>query len=538
MIGFIADYFNILGGAEKNDSVLLSHLRQKFDILQIVSSECTPEKVDKCECLIIGNFVQLPENMKDYIRNNSRYIIYEHDHKYVKTRDPSQFPEFKVPPEYLTNIDFYKGAKKVICLSQIQVDILSESAKLTNAISIGTSLWSLDDLSYMRELGKSSSKTRSAAIIKSHNPIKNTAKAEAFCQENDIDYETIQSNNYRQFLHSLSQYEKLVFFPAVLESLCRLVVEAKMLGCEVITTPKLLGASYEDWFSTSGLELISKIENKVCKALLVFDEVIAACISSPSSKQQDITAILTCYRRPEYLAEQISALKNQTIPPKEIWVWVNKHVDNSEYDFTDCGADCVFRNDRNWKFHARFALAQLARTRYVALFDDDTIPGEKWFENCLDSEAVSPGIYGGIGVVLNENRYQNHDRVGWSSPNNEIVEVDLVGHAWFFKKAYLQYMWKEEPYTWENGEDIQFSYLCKHYGDVRTYVPPHPKGSPAMFSSLKGYQYGVDLKASSRPSNHSVFYEQRDKQVVEYLNRGWVTVRGQKQDIQNRAGSK
>ncbi|MCW9017184.1 MAG: glycosyltransferase, partial [Kangiellaceae bacterium] len=36
---------------------------------------------------------------------------------------------------------------------------------------------------------------------------------------------------------------------------------------------------------------------------------------------EGITVILTAYRRAEYLADQIKALKAQTVPPKEIWVW-------------------------------------------------------------------------------------------------------------------------------------------------------------------------------------------------------------------------
>ena len=67
----------------------------------------------------------------------------------------------------------------------------------------------------------------------------------------------------------------LVFFPGVLESLSRLVVEAKMMNCKIVTTPKLLGAYYEDWFGMSGESLIKKIEEKIDSAFLLFEEVIS-----------------------------------------------------------------------------------------------------------------------------------------------------------------------------------------------------------------------------------------------------------------------
>ena len=52
----------------------------------------------------------------------------------------------------------------------------------------------------------------------------------------------------------------------------------------------------------------------------------------------DCTVILTLYRRPQNLARQIEALRSQTFPPKEIWIWINDHVDNSDlcFDYLDC----------------------------------------------------------------------------------------------------------------------------------------------------------------------------------------------------------
>jgi len=81
----------------------------------------------------------------------------------------------------------------------------------------------------------------------------------------------------------------------------------------------------------------------------------------------------------------------------------------------------------------------------------------------------------------------------------------------------------EPPYMLENGEDIQFSYLAQKYGDIRTYCPPHPPGNKNLFSSLKGYIYGVDTKATSRPQNHTQFYDERNRCVKKRLEK-WVDI--------------
>jgi GT2 family glycosyltransferase len=241
-----------------------------------------------------------------------------------------------------------------------------------------------------------------------------------------------------------------------------------------------------------------------------------------------ITVILNCYKRPQYLQEQLKAIKAQSIPPESVWLWVNSSPENKKFNPYRMGFDKVFKSNTNCKYHARFAIGLLAETEYVAFFDDDTIPGRKWFENCLDTMDETPGILGGAGCVLFSRHYVDHVREGWPSQNQFTTEVDLVGHAWFMSREDLNYMWRETPLTFENGEDIQLAYLAKKHGGVSCYCPPHPPDQPALHSSLKAEEYGNDTKASSNGSLMSVpqFYAQRDECISHGINNGWKTVRG------------
>lgn len=239
-----------------------------------------------------------------------------------------------------------------------------------------------------------------------------------------------------------------------------------------------------------------------------------------------ITVILNCYKRPQYLQEQIEAILSQTIQPEDIWIWYNKPEDQEQYDLTGLGYKVVICN-HNFKFHGRFAFGLLAQTEYVAFFDDDTIPGNKWFENCLDTiKQGYNGILGCSGVVLNDTTYQNNYKVGWAHGiNNEMpYEVDLVGHAWFMKKDYLRYLWYEDPISWDNGEDMQLSYQAQKYGDIKTYVPPHPLSDQSLWGSLpnKSLKYGNDENASFKKNNHTLL---RNKIATEQIKRGWKTVK-------------
>ncbi len=233
-----------------------------------------------------------------------------------------------------------------------------------------------------------------------------------------------------------------------------------------------------------------------------------------------ITAILNCYRRPQNLNAQINSLLDQTIPPEEIWIWKNYHSETSGIDFSQSKYR-VFDCNHNWKYCGRFAAACLVDTEYTLVLDDDTIPGSRWIENCLETHEQTPGIMGGVGVSLaTDSSYQPNTRYGWVSANEEVVEVDLVGHSWFFPSEYIKYMWMEKP-MWDNGEDMHFSAMCQIHGNISTYVPAHPRNDLSQWSSLYGMKLGVDEVASSAVRNHGKFYEERNACVNRLVGFGW-----------------
>ena len=517
---FIADFFleHIVGGAELNDDVLISGLEDKgIEIEKIRCVDLTEEDVIANDLFIVSNFTSLSERLKNILMLK-KYVIYEHDHKYITTRDPSKFTKFNVPKSEIINKEFYEKAHRVVVLSKICKEILEKTLDINNVDSIGCSLWTDDKLDYIESICETP-KTKENFIINSQNPIKGTRQAAQFCKQTNLQFDLIGPSPHEKLLKQMSEFRSFTFAPQVLETMSRVVVESKMLGCKVFTNRSLIGACYEDWYSLSGKDLIDKMRQKKVDAIHLFHSLL---------QDNSITVILNCYRRPENLEEQIASIKNQTVDVDQVWVWVNYHEDNDGVDFSQFDCDKVIRNDFNWKFYGRFAGALLSSSKYIAMFDDDTIPGSEWLENCLQTMKTSEGILGGAGVILDGSKYTGHKRFGWSSQNEDIVEVDLVGHAWFFKREWLKYLWMEKPFTWDNGEDIQFSYCCQKYGNIKTYCPPHPKSNRNMFSSLKGYQLGVDEKATSRSRNHSVFYAQRDACVKNAIMNGWKTV-GNKQ---------
>lgn len=248
-----------------------------------------------------------------------------------------------------------------------------------------------------------------------------------------------------------------------------------------------------------------------------------------------ITAVLNGYRRPDNIKLQLDALRAQTVQPAEIMLWQNApgvHNNNPTSYGDDVRAASASVNFGVW---ARFAYALNARSTYVCVFDDDTIPGSTWFENCLATMAKREALLGTIGILYSDPRppsstecsyYETQVKIGWyDSGNRDVpIDVDLVGHAWFFKRKWLSTFWRELPDTDMNlcGEDMHFSYMLQKYLGVPTVVPPHPHDKREMWGSTMG-EMGNDaaslwvsdaLDASGRPFRSSMnefFVQQRRK---------------------------
>ena len=263
---FVADFFanEIAGGGELNNQELIEILRERDShVLEIKSNRLTPEFISECSKkvkFIVANFVMLSRESKTMLENDREYIIYEHDHKYVKSRNPANYDNFIAPKSEIINFNFYKNAKAVLCQSQFHADIVESNLKLDNIISLGGNLWSEDSLETMLSMSKTDKKP-TCAIMSSTNWHKNTADAIKLCKAKQWEYDVIPTCGYMEFLLRLGESDKFVFLPKTPETLSRIAVEARMMGLSVITN-NMVGATKEDWFSLKGEELIEVIKNK------------------------------------------------------------------------------------------------------------------------------------------------------------------------------------------------------------------------------------------------------------------------------------
>jgi hypothetical protein len=241
------------------------------------------------------------------------------------------------------------------------------------------------------------------------------------------------------------------------------------------------------------------------------------------SQDIKIAVILNAFKRTEYLSQQLDAIENQTIKPTQIYVWQNKggHIEEhlkGRFILAECS--------NNLGVWARFAFALNIDADFVCLFDDDTIPGSKWFENCIKTIANYDGLLGTRGLrYLSTKRYNPYEEYGWDNPNEETIQVDIVGHAWFCRREHLSMFWSEMPPKDASklaGEDIHFSYMLQKFG-LGTYVPPHPKDDKEMWGSLP--EYGTKLGRNSAAISQNISSTDKfDLAYQYYISHGFELV--------------
>lgn len=246
--------------------------------------------------------------------------------------------------------------------------------------------------------------------------------------------------------------------------------------------------------------------------------------------KSEITVVLNGFRRGKNLDKQIEAIKNQSIKPDNIMLWYNDPGEDSEVNYGAVKQTLAAVSNENWGVWARFYYAMNAKTKYVCVFDDDTIPGPKWFENCLNTIKTHRGLLGTVGLVYDsKDDYFQNVRYGWVNPNEDIQEVDIVGHSWFFEKEFLTAFCRELPLLDVKicGEDIHFSYTLQKYFGLKTYVPPHPANDKSMWGSLKGNELGIDKHAISCQhivNTNSNFMFGVNDYFKECLKNGWKLI--------------
>ena len=412
-IVFISDFFveQIIGGGELNDDELIKILISKGREVEKIQSHLVTQEFlnnNKDSFFVISNFCNLSYDCRELITYDFNYLIYEHDHKYLESRNPINYDDFKAPCTKIRNYFFYKNAKKIFCQSNFHKGIIFKNLDFDNIISVSGNLWSTEVLDKLEEHSKKV-KSDKVSVLDSHIEHKNTFKTVLFCKKKGLKHELVKDNNYEKFLDKMSNNSKLAFFPGSPETLSRVVCEARMMGMGIMIN-NLVGASHESWFNLKGVDLINYMRER--------RDIIPSLILEEADKEwkkldrKTVSIITTFHKADEFLEDYLQNITNQTHFDKCELVLIDSASPGNEQE-TVKKYMRMFDNIKYHRFDYNFKptighnlAIKKSTSKYVvwAMIDDrKSIDGIEALFNELDSDLSLELVYGDCLVTDKKN---------------------------------------------------------------------------------------------------------------------------------------
>jgi hypothetical protein len=258
VIIFAADNFaeNYTGGAELTTDALIETSLVPFGKVFSQQINIQEMKKHKQAFWIFGNFANVPEECLVYAAKNLDYSVLEYDYKYCIFRSPEKHilndGACNCAAERRGKVIsiFLNAAKTVWWMSENQMQhYQSHFPFLKNEKNrVLSSVFSRGTLEFIDSLDVEN-KNDKWIILNSPSWIKGVDEAVNYAKENSLDYELVWDVQYEDLLRKLAESRGIIFFPKAGDTCPRMVIEAKMLGCELVLNDNVQHKD-EPWFET------------------------------------------------------------------------------------------------------------------------------------------------------------------------------------------------------------------------------------------------------------------------------------------------
>jgi glycosyltransferase involved in cell wall biosynthesis len=258
MIVFVADLFasDYVGGAELTLEALIEKCPFPFE--RVHSQQLTKNFIDdnKEKFWIFGNTALLQESLLFYIAKNLNYSAIECDYKFCSYRLPERHLHHEQKECDCENSRrgklyslFYHSAKSMWWMSEAQKQIwIDKFPFLEKKFSFILSSVFDDKTLELFDNFESSQKSEKVGIVASPQWVKGVQNSIDFAEKNNLEYELIQSLAYVDLLKKMSTLSGLVMMPNGGDTCPRIVIEAKLLGCQLYINDNVQHQN-ETWFT-------------------------------------------------------------------------------------------------------------------------------------------------------------------------------------------------------------------------------------------------------------------------------------------------
>ena len=255
------------GGAELSSEALIES--SPFEVFKLASKQVTAEHLASASdrFWIFGNFMNLDLALAPQIAARLKYSVIEYDYKYCYYRNPILHRQIasgecncegEVRAAVISS--FLSGTTTTWWMSYQQMNrhLLLFPRLLATCNIVLSSVFTRSSLRLIQQLRRefSSSKRNVWIILGSPSWIKGYEDSEDWCESRGLDYEVIWGRPHLEVLRELAQAKGVVYLPRGYDTCPRMLIEAKLLGCRIITNTMVDHLS-ESWFCAEDPDVTS-----------------------------------------------------------------------------------------------------------------------------------------------------------------------------------------------------------------------------------------------------------------------------------------
>jgi glycosyltransferase involved in cell wall biosynthesis len=312
---FVADLFenDYAGGAEMTSEAIIQ--RAPYKVQKIYSKDLNISLLNQGlkKFWLFGNFSQINPELIPSIVANLKYSILEYDYKYCKYRSPEKHQTVAGQQcdchEQMNGklvSAFYYGSQALWWMSENQKNhyfslfpFLRERDNI-----VLSSVFSSKTLATLRLLRNSLKNEKKSGwiVLGSQSWVKGFEEAKKWCEDNNKTYEVVWDLPYENLLAKMASSEGFVYLPAGGDTCPRMVIEAKLLGCNLQINENVQHKN-EEWFNTNDLDSIEEY-------LSLSPDIFWKTISNIINKKPTISGYITTYNCKKQGYPYVQAIKS------------------------------------------------------------------------------------------------------------------------------------------------------------------------------------------------------------------------------------
>ena len=270
---FVSDMFveDYTGGAELSMESLVKTCPSQ-NILKIKSSELSEIVLEnnKDAKWVFGNIANAnPDIIRKFSNSNIDYTFVEFDYKFCKHRNPVLYEmvegascDYKNTDQAQLIVDFINSSARTYFMSEKQSELYQEYLPSLdqNKLTVLSSLFD-DEFFETIERFRGRKKANKWVVLGSRSWVKGLNETESYCKKKGYDYEVLWNLEYKSFLEKLSESKGLCFKPSGLDTCPRMVIEARLLGCD-LDLNELVQHCEEEWFNMPYQEMVDYLKSR------------------------------------------------------------------------------------------------------------------------------------------------------------------------------------------------------------------------------------------------------------------------------------